>query len=126
MTTPPPAAPDPPAASPPPAPPATSSGEGDSLDARIGRIIDAKLGQLHGQAQQHTEARLNRGTDMEEAARREVERLRAEDAAQAQQDARNKQLDQVTADVAEMRETKPAAPVRYIERLMWGGSRNDR
>lgn len=122
---PPPAAPDPPA-TPPPAAAPTSGTEGGNLADRVNTIegkLDQVLGALHGKAAGVTAAKLDEHTDMEEAARREIARLREEDQRQAAADADKATITGLQADVAALKETPPAAPVRKIERLMWPGRR---
>lgn len=117
-----------PPAPPAPAPAGTPGSDEKNLAGRVDSIehkLDQLLDQAHGQAAAHTEARLDRGTDMEEAARREVQRLRDEEAAQQQQQAEQSAMDQLKADVASLKEIRPEPPQRYIERLMWGSRRRD-
>jgi hypothetical protein len=133
MTTPtPPAAPAPPAA--PPAPPAPS-GPGNSgqpqtiaeLDEKIDAVIETLrglMGAAHGQAQQHTADRLDRGSSVEDTVRAELARLQAERERKAKEqgldDTVKSHAQQLAEVKAKLSETPPETPVRWLTRVVWG------
>jgi len=133
MTTP----PNPPAPAAPPAPPAppAPSGPGNSgqpqtiaeLDEKIDAVIDTLrglMGTAHGQAQQRTEDRLERGSSVEDTVRAELARLQAERERKAAEQGRDDTIKSHAAQLAEVKaklsETPPETPVRLITRILWG------
>jgi hypothetical protein len=118
----------------PPAPPAPS-GPGNSgqpqtiaeLDEKIDAVIDTLrglIGQGHSQAQQHTAARLDRGSSVEDTVRAELARLQAERERKAAEQGRDDTIKSHAAQLAEVKakltEAPPETPVSWLTRAIWG------
>lgn len=101
------------------------AGRVDALDSKLDTILD-KLGgakdQAHADAQQHTEDRLDRPSNIADEIRQQLaERDRQQQATAAQQ-ADTEWRKGVDERLAGMTEKTPEAPVRWIENKMgWRG-----
>lgn len=111
----------------PPAPePAGQTVHDQQIDARLSGIEQslADLGaRLHPAAQAHTQAHLERPQAIEEqvaAAIRQADESRRRSEADK---ATKSTLETLTADVAKLKETPPAAQLRAATRVMWGKGR---
>jgi len=127
----------------PPDPPATDAndaedqgqgagpGAGDDrltrLEQRVEMIADAVnrlLPGSHGEAQQRTEERLDRPTDVQTAVRAELERRDRVAAEQAAADTERRERADLATAVARLQEQPPAPPVpRRTRMLGWGDGR---
>jgi CHASE3 domain sensor protein len=99
-----------------------------ALDQRVG-AIETKLDMLldvigkqqdgaHGAAQDHMQDKLDRPTTVAEEIRAQLDERDRKKAADDAEAARNGRLEGLETKVRDLAETKPAAPVRRVEKLM--------
>jgi len=97
------------------------AGRVDQLDSKLDRIIDLfgqRKDSVHEHAEQHTQERLDRPSTVAEEIRTQLAEARAKDQAAADKAAAEGRLGAVEANVAELREKKPEAPLRRVEKIM--------
>lgn len=93
----------------------------DQLDSKLDRIIDlfgAKKDEAHGAAEQHTEERLDRPSNMAEEIRRQLAEARSADEAAAAGQADQDWRKNVSETLAGLTEKQPEPPQRRVEKLM--------
>jgi hypothetical protein len=96
----------------------------DRLEQRIETIahaVERLLPGSHGEAQQRTEDRLDRPTDVQQQVRAELERRDRVAAEQAAADTERKEREDLKTQVARLSEQPPQPPVPRRTRLLgWG------
>lgn len=89
----------------------------DRLAELVARVIPGS----HAEAEQRTEDRLDRPTDVSEQVRAELARAREAEAAEQAAAREREEHENLKATVARLAETRPQPPVRRATRVMWGG-----
>lgn len=113
---------------------ATSPPEGDRLDrleetqerqgevlARIEQALARIVPASHAEAEARTERRLDRGSNLAEEVRAELERAKAEEAAAADAEAEKSEREQLRELAAKLQEKPPAPPRNPLKSLAISG-----
>lgn len=110
------------------------AGEQGSTDQRLGRLESAVerieqaitgIAPSHDEAQQHTEDKLDRPSNVAEQVRAELEKARREQEAADRAAAERGELEGLKERVAKLAETPPAPPsLKRVKILGWGDGRS--
>lgn len=96
----------------------------ESAVERIERAVSSLIPGSHREAEQRTEARLDRGSTVEDQVRAELERAKQEERAQAAKDAERAEGESLKERLARLEEKPPAPPrSRRTAMLGWGDGR---
>ena len=95
----------------------------ESLESGQSKILgklDELLGGVHEKAEEHTEKRLDRPTEIQEMVRMELERKDREAKEAADKDSEKSERQTIREQLAKLTEAKPVAPQPRRQRIMWG------
>lgn len=106
--------------------PAGQTVHDQQVDQRLSGIEQTLAGlsaRFHPAAQAHTEARLERPQMIEDQVAAAVRQAQASQAREAADKETRTTIDSLTAEVKKLKETPPAAALRPVTAMMWGGRR---
>ena len=97
------------------------AGRVNALDSKVDKILEVlgrRKDDVHDDAAQHTQDRLDRPSTVAEEIRAQLEAQRTADAADAEKRGQADWRSGVDAKLAEMTEQAPDAPMRRVEKIM--------
>lgn len=104
---------------------ATQEAQGETL-SRIEQMIGKLVPGSHAEAQERTEARLDRGTTLAEQVKAELAKAKADEAAAQAAEDEKSERQQIREQLAQLREKPPAPPrnpLKGFATIGWGDGR---